>query len=62
MKTIQRRPRARKFPAAVRPRKQALSIAPVWSVSPGSTSYYINSVAACADGSGVIAGTFLNNY
>lgn len=35
---------------------------PLWSVSPGSTDYYINSVAVSADGSRTIAGTFLHTY
>ncbi|HYD83185.1 MAG TPA: WD40 repeat domain-containing protein [Opitutus sp.] len=43
-------------------RAQTSTVAPVWSVSPGSTSYYINSVAVCADGSRTIAGTFLHTY
>ncbi|HYP15977.1 MAG TPA: WD40 repeat domain-containing protein [Opitutus sp.] len=34
----------------------------MWSVSPGSTSYYINSVAVSADGQRVVAGTFLHTY
>lgn len=40
----------------------ATAVAPGWSVSPGSTSYYINSVAVSADGSRTIAGTFLHTY
>jgi len=35
---------------------------PRWSVSPGSTNYYINSVAVSGDGSRTIAGTFLHTY
>jgi WD40 repeat protein len=38
------------------------SKAPVWKISPGQPTYYINSVAISGDATKVVGGTFFNSY
>jgi len=48
--------------AACSKSKDSASKAPQWKVTPGSPTYYINSVATSADGSKVVGGTFFHAY
>lgn len=38
------------------------TVIPVWKIQPGTTPYYINSVAISGDGSRVVGGTFFHSY
>jgi len=48
--------------ACATPAKETSAKTPVWQVSPGLPTYYINSVATSGDGNKVIGGTFFHSY
>ncbi len=49
-------------PKETGPTQGAAAKQPVWNLSPGASTYYINSVAISGDGSKVVGGTFYHSY